>query len=247
MKGIYKYTNLINGKIYIGQSIHLSIRYNQHKNRYNDKNDTEYNHSFHTAIRKYGWENFKYEVLIDNDDLSLEDLDNLESYYIDYYDSYNSGYNEDKGGSNAIHPRKLDEESALKLKEEIKNTNITFTELSKKYNISLGMVSDINKGNHWSFVGNFTYPIRNTSINRNKGQSHPGAHFTDEEVLQIRTEYIQEDLNSLYEKYKNKGISYSAFRKIIFGTSFPHVPYYKKREKKWYQFGTCIDYSPEGK
>ena len=73
MKGIYKFTNLVNGKIYIGQSIHLSIRYNQHKNRYDDENDSEYSHSFHSAIRKYGWNNFQYEVLVNNDDLSLEE------------------------------------------------------------------------------------------------------------------------------------------------------------------------------
>lgn len=247
MKGIYKYTNLINGKIYIGQSIHLSIRYNQHKNRYNDEKDNEYPYAFHTALRKYGWENFHYEILIDNDDLTLEDLDNLEIYYIAYYDSYNNGYNEDKGGSKAVHPRKLNEELVLELKLEIKNTDISFNELSKKYNISIGMVSDINKGNHWNFVGDFTYPIRNTSLKQNKGERHPRAHFSDEEVFKIRKEYVTEELDNLYLKYKNKGISYSAFKKIIYGITFSHIPYYKKREKKWYKFGTCIDYSPEGK
>ena len=246
MKGIYKFTNLVNGKIYIGQSIHLSIRYNQHKNRYDDENDSEYSHSFHSAIRKYGWNNFQYEVLVDNDDLSLEDLDNLEIYYIAYYNSYYDGYNEDKGGSNAIHPRKLNDELALQLKNEIKNTDISFTNLSAKYNISIGMVSDINKGNHWSHIGEFTYPIRDISIKQNLGERHPRAHFTDNEVLEIRKKYMTTQLDELYNEYKNY-ISYAAFKKIIYGNTFQHVPYYKKREKKWYQFGTCIDYSPEGK
>ena len=95
----------------------------------------EYSYAFHTALRKYGWENFHYEVLIDNDDLTLEDLDNLEIYYIAYYDSYNNGYNEDKGGSKAIHPRKLNEELVLELKLEMRDTDISFSDLSKKYNI----------------------------------------------------------------------------------------------------------------
>lgn len=247
MKGIYKYTNLINGKCYIGQSIHLSIRHNQHKNRFNDKNDSGYNCSFHRALRKYGWENFKYEILVNDDTLTEEDLNNLEMYYIDYFNSYYEGYNEDKGGNNTIHPKKLNEELVLELKNEIKNSDIPFIRLSEKYNVSSGMISDINKGNHWSQIGEFTYPIRDTSINQNLGEKHPRSHFTDNEILKIRIAYITFSLDELFKKYKNTGISYSAFKKIIYGHTYQHVPYYKKREKKWYKFGTCIDYSPEGK
>lgn len=61
MKGIiYKYTNKINGKVYIGQTINPKIRKSQHKNSKAD----DY---FHRAIRKYGWEAFDYEVLYEFD------------------------------------------------------------------------------------------------------------------------------------------------------------------------------------
>lgn len=53
---IYKYTNKINGKIYIGQTINEKRRLNQHKK-------SSENSLFHRAIKKYGWENFEYKVL----------------------------------------------------------------------------------------------------------------------------------------------------------------------------------------
>lgn len=53
---IYKYTNKINGKSYIGQTIHQTTRYSRHK----QASDNSY---FHNAIRKYGFENFEYKSL----------------------------------------------------------------------------------------------------------------------------------------------------------------------------------------
>ena len=38
MKGIYKFTNIINNKSYIGQSVNIEKRYSAHKNNYNNKN-----------------------------------------------------------------------------------------------------------------------------------------------------------------------------------------------------------------
>lgn len=61
MKGIiYKYTNKINGHIYIGQTTRPAQRKSQHKN-------SKANDYFHRAIRKYGFDNFKYEVLYEFD------------------------------------------------------------------------------------------------------------------------------------------------------------------------------------
>lgn len=63
MKGIYKFTNNITKKSYIGQSINLESRYNSHKRNYLNKNLSTYNSKFYRAIRKYGFENFTYEIL----------------------------------------------------------------------------------------------------------------------------------------------------------------------------------------
>lgn len=53
-------------------------------------------YAFGKAIKKYGWENFTREIL--EDGLSKQEADFFESYYIEFFDSYNNGYNETRGG-----------------------------------------------------------------------------------------------------------------------------------------------------
>ena len=54
MKGIYKFTNLINGEVYIGQSVNLEARYKAHLRNYNNVNHLSYTSLFYKALRKYG-------------------------------------------------------------------------------------------------------------------------------------------------------------------------------------------------
>lgn len=61
--GIYRYKNLVNGMSYIGQSIDIHDRAKQHRYRYNIEGDSGYNTVFHAAIREYGIDAFKVEVL----------------------------------------------------------------------------------------------------------------------------------------------------------------------------------------
>ena len=56
MIGIYKIQNLINGKIYIGQSVHIKARFNAHKSEARNGNTRP----LYNAIRKYGVENFSF-------------------------------------------------------------------------------------------------------------------------------------------------------------------------------------------
>ncbi len=94
---IYKATNIINNKVYIGQTIHpLSVRKSQHERSH----EYGYKTAFSNAIRKYGKENFKWEVIYETD--SIKDLNEKESYYIEYYKSLvtENGYNLKGGGGN---------------------------------------------------------------------------------------------------------------------------------------------------
>lgn len=96
MIGIYKITCNETGKCYIGQSIDIENRWIQHICR--AKYEIE-NNKFYNAMRKYGYENFTYEV-IEECDKSQEILDERERYWIEYYDSYENGYNSTRGGQN---------------------------------------------------------------------------------------------------------------------------------------------------
>ena len=85
MEGIiYKITNKVNGKSYIGQTRYtLEFRWKQHQH----KKDNTY---FHNAIHKYGIENFSIEIL---EKCNIEDLNSREIFYIAKYDTFKNGYN----------------------------------------------------------------------------------------------------------------------------------------------------------
>lgn len=89
MKGyIYKITNIINGKSYIGQTRYsIESRWRQHQN---SKADTH----FSRAIRKYGVDAFKVEEL---EECDYTDLNAREMFYIAKYNTYFEGYNSTLG------------------------------------------------------------------------------------------------------------------------------------------------------
>lgn len=91
---IYKIQNLINGNVYIGQTVKpVEKRFQQHCNNYDKPYFSQL--ILYKAFKKYGLDNFSFEALekVDNDK-----LDEREKYWIDYYDSYKNGYNMTLGG-----------------------------------------------------------------------------------------------------------------------------------------------------
>lgn len=87
--------NKINDKKYIGQSIDIWYRYRNHLSESYNVNKKAYNMAIHKAIRKYGKSNFELIVL---EECPKEKLNEREIYWIEYYDTYNDGYNQTIGG-----------------------------------------------------------------------------------------------------------------------------------------------------
>lgn len=92
MIGIYRITNKINGKSYIGQSVNIEERFKHHK-KYRRKDED--GKLLYRSINKYGIENFSFEII---DICKKEELDEKEIYYIKKYESFKNGYNMTKGG-----------------------------------------------------------------------------------------------------------------------------------------------------
>ena len=85
--GIYKITNLVNGKCYIGQTINFKARFKDHKIRL--KNNKHHTYHLQLAYNKYGKEAFKFEVLF----YCLADKGVLARFETYFYEMYRHEYN----------------------------------------------------------------------------------------------------------------------------------------------------------
>ena len=93
---IYKIENLINNKKYIGLTNNIVRRRNRH---FTDLKCNRHDNSFlQKEVNIYGLENFSFEKIYEGD-ISSEEIEEKEKYYIKYYDSYCNGYNQNEGGN----------------------------------------------------------------------------------------------------------------------------------------------------
>lgn len=131
VSGIYKITNIINGKIYIGKTTKtIEERFKEHVKT--AKLGKGYN--LHKAIRKHGQENFKIEVIFVNS--SNEILNKMEMFFIKKFQSHNplKGYNMTLGGEGG----NMTEETKQKLRGE-NNSNFGGKSVSQ-YQIEIGRI-----------------------------------------------------------------------------------------------------------
>lgn len=125
---IYKITNLVNNKVYIGQTERtLNIRWKQHRYCKGCK-------YLHNAILKYGVENFKVEEI---ERVPIKDLNEREIYWIASYNSTDRtvGYNILKGGKlGRLQMYKLSPEDIKKV-IELDKQNVPHTKIAKMFDI----------------------------------------------------------------------------------------------------------------
>lgn len=208
MIGIYKYTNNINNKVYIGQSINLEQRRYAHKSSAFNPQANDYNSQFHQALRKYGLENFSYEVIaeISNEEYSSQMLNDLEQYFIQYYDSFKNGYNATPGGdeipnraqTGEKNGRALLKESDVEYIRECYNAHIPFktvyTEFQDK--ISKRGLQKIWWFETWKYIHPEYHSEENKYWHSHQAKANPSKtaannkrKFSAEEVQKMRKDY----------------------------------------------------------
>lgn len=119
---IYKYTNTINNKVYVGQTVNPRQRKSAHSSSSGNINSSEYDKPFYVDIRKYGWDNFIYEVL---EECDISDTRERENFYIDRFNSIEEGYNI-CGGSEGWSDERRRYHSELK---QFKNTPLDYEDV----------------------------------------------------------------------------------------------------------------------
>lgn len=203
---IYKITNKINGQSYIGKTIRtLQVRYNEHQ-----RDCIEYLNSkkttmpLYNAVGVYGWDNFTIEAIETN--ISENEINQKEQYYIKLYDTYYNGYNATEGGDGGRTSSKLNNTIVKQIIDLLSNENIilSISQIAKIFNISPSVVSRINSGETWH-DDTLSYPLRKYNVT--------GLTITKKMYQKIIKD-LQKDNKSLQEISKEYNLSESQITAI---------------------------------
>jgi group I intron endonuclease len=218
---IYKVTNKMNGKVYVGKTVQsLNRRKAQHKyNAFTQNNDTY----FYNAIRKYGWNSFEW-IIIDKSE-NTNELNELEKKYIKKYKSTNKnfGYNLTFGGEGTI---------GYHLSEETKKRQ-----------------SQLMKGENNPFYGKHHTKEAKEKMSRTRkgkccGKNHPNYGKTGELHPVFGRKHTKEEREKISKRFKGKSKSFEhrknngiAKRGGLFG--FVGCTYSNKKTVPWNKVWSC--------
>lgn len=210
MTGIYLIKNLINNKVYVGQSINIKARWSEHKRKLN-KNCHDNLH-LQNSWNKYGANNFEFKVI---EECDLDSINEREIYYIYKYNSacYENGYNKTLGGQDStraytdeikekmslirlgnakfkgenLTQSKLTEKDVIKIKSMLVN-KIPQSEIANTFKVSDQNIASIKKLETWSEVAsNLNDKIKELYSDYNGvGENNPNASLSNDLVLKIK-------------------------------------------------------------
>lgn len=234
MIGIYKITEIKNPTIfYVGKSNDIERRFKE----YIYKTSQQSRIPFDNYITEKGADAFNYEVL---EECKLEELNEKEKYWINKLDAKKSG-NKFDGGLNDVvgthNPNSKLTEDDVKNIRIAYNNHLKQKDIYEKYKdkITFKYFQNLWQGKSWSHIMPEVFTEENKKYytsQTTKGENSSSAKFSNEEVIQIRKRYVNENAKQIYEDYKDR-VSYQSFQMILWGRYYKDLPIYKKKEKKW--------------
>lgn len=243
LPGIYKFTNKINGKIYIGESLVLSDRMNNYKNSFLKRDDQR----IYRAFKKYRLENFSY-FLLEVFPIGTEKavLLEREKFWISFYQTTDKdiGYNicpcgfDNTGIKRSLEWKKMMSEK-MKGKPPAflgrKHTDLTRKKISeakkgKRLSIETRKKMSLAKSANPPMLGKIQSKETRRKISESKkGENHPMFRKTipwfkyGEKILQIdkKTGKVIRDWSSSYEAARNlfegRSVDPSSIREVVLG------------------------------
>ena len=197
-KSIYIIRNVINNKVYVGQSSDPKKRFMQHIQEARCRKD---NSALHSAIRKYGAENFFCMILESN----IENYNERERFWISFYDSISpNGYNIAPGGEDppirrgfANNKSKFTREDISQIYEMLRNNFLSIKDIADRFGVSEHTIAHINSGLRYR-DDNVSYPIRAWKCS---GEAENMLSY--EQVVSIANDIVSTDcsLRSISRKY----------------------------------------------
>lgn len=202
---IYKVTNKVNGKIYVGQTVKdLDRRKAVHL--CNAKVGRHGNY-FHNAVRKYGSENFDWEILEECN--TIGELNEREEYWIKELKTISpNGYNLMGGGNNSTHHKEtIDKMSEVKkgktFSEEHRKKMSVASKGKSKSKKHCENIAEARKGKTHSEKTRikmseakkgkkrkpFSEEFRKNISEAKQGENHPQSKLTEADIIDIRKWY----------------------------------------------------------
>jgi group I intron endonuclease len=233
MIGIYKITNKVNNKVYIGVSLDIEKRWKQHKINYLNSSNKEYNKYLYQDFRKYGIENFVFEIL---EELPKSEIYEREKYWIKYFDSSVSGYNETLGGecgslkghcSGEKNGRaRLTKEDVILIRQDY-NNHIKKKDSYEKFKdkISFGGFSKVWTGITWKDIMPEVFSKENKEWHSTFGKTNCGENngcslLNKNQILEIRiAKKNGKDKKEVFQDYSDL-IAYSTFEQIWYEMTY---------------------------
>lgn len=174
---VYKITNIINNKSYIGVDSYFPKRLKQHKSNL-DKNIHK-NKYLQNSYNKYGFENFTFELLRNCE--TREEMLNKEIELISYYNTLENGYNHTVGGEGSI-GYKHKEESISKMSSWKRIITPEWCEAISKATKGVPKAKGIKRINH---------PDYSKWLG---GEKHPVAKLNWKDIYRIRLNYLNGEI-----------------------------------------------------
>lgn len=212
IKDIYIIKNRINNKVYIGQTVNPEQRWAQYKSATKKKPEAQL---ITKAMNKYGFQNFWMEILEKN----VSNYDEREQYWIKQFDCIApNGYNLAEGGQSSGHgiyscsAKIKSEEDLMQLVEEIIVSEKSLKQLAQEYEISYGIINEINQG-HSYYNPDLKYPLRESnkySEEKIKQITYALKYELDKSLKKISEEY---NCDSSFLNDINQGRAY--FREYL--------------------------------
>jgi group I intron endonuclease len=190
---IYQIRNLLDGKVYIGQTIRLKKRQQQHFT--NLRNKCHDNRHLQSAFNKYGENNFVFEILNILEDCGIEEINALEIKIIASIDKKHK-YNIAPGGTIGMKNKKHSHETLIKLSE---------AHIGKKLPIETRLnMSKAQKG-------------------RCAGDKNPYAKLTEQQVREIKFGHLMENKLTNEKIGQLYGVSNTTISRIKLGIDWNHI------------------------
>jgi len=186
MKSIYKSTNLVNGKCYVGQTMRI-FKKRQYDHIYRSDNNLD-NVYFHNAIKEYGPANFKWEILYECDDALVLGVMETMKIIVNHSHWTEGGYNLTwgGGGSNGYKHSKEAKEKISKIHKDIP--------LSESHKNKIG------KGNKGKII---SFETREKMRNAQKGDKNHNYNISPSLYTRDMISKAQKNI----PKYKNRRYS----------------------------------------